>query len=88
MSAARPTSFELPEDLRDFVAEQVRSGRYQTEAEVLRDAFAALRHQQERMDSLRAALATGIAQLDGGDYMEGTPAELARSLRAARPFRG
>lgn len=86
VSAARPTSFELPEDLRDFVAEQVQSGRYATEADVLRDAFAALRHRQERMDSLRSALATGIAQLDEGDSMEGTPAELASALRSARPF--
>jgi hypothetical protein len=55
---------------------------------VLRDALAALRHRQERLDALRAAVKTGIEQLDGGDYMEGTPAELAQALRAARPFEG
>ena len=88
MSAARPTNFELPEDLRAFVAEQIRSGRYATEADVLRDAFAALRHRQERIDSLRSALQTGIDQLDSGDSIEGTPQELARSLRSARPFGG
>ena len=86
MSAARPTSFDLPEDLREFVAEQLRLGRYATEVDVLRDAFAGLTTRQERIDALRSALATGIEQLDSGDYVEGTPAELACSLRSARPF--
>jgi antitoxin ParD1/3/4 len=88
MSAPRPTSVDLPEDLREFVDEQIRSGRYASAAEVLRDAFAALRHRHERLDGLRSALGIGIAQLDNGDYMEGTPGELAQALRDARPFKG
>lgn len=86
MTAARPSSVELTEDLREFVDEQLRSGRYANATEVLRDAFCVLRQRQERLDSLRAALQTGIAQLDRGDFVEGTPEELTRGLRAARPF--
>lgn len=86
VSEGPPKSVKLPDDLREFVAEQVRSGRYASETDVLRDAVAALRQRQERMDALRVALEAGVAQLDGGDYMEGTPSELADSLRAARPF--
>jgi putative addiction module CopG family antidote len=85
MSAVRSTHVELPDDLRDLVTEQVRSGRYANEVEVLRDAVAALLDRQARVDSLRSALDTGIAQLDAGEFIEGTPAELARALRSARP---
>lgn len=53
-------------------------GRYATEADLLRDAFAALRDRLERIDSFRSALATGIAQLYRGGPIEGTPAELPR----------
>ena len=76
----------MPEDLREFVTEQVRSGRYPNTAEVLRDAVAALRDRQQRLDSLRAALDTGIDQLDAGDFIEGTPAEQSQAPRSDRPF--
>ncbi|WP_052549244.1 type II toxin-antitoxin system ParD family antitoxin [Enhygromyxa salina] len=72
MTAAQPLSVELPDDLREFVDEQLRSGRYANATEVLRDAFSVLRQRQERVDSLRAALQTGVAQLDSGDFIEGT----------------
>ena len=86
MTAAQPSSVELSEDLREFVEEQLRSGRYTSATEVLRDAFSVLRQRHERLDSLRAALQTGIEQLDRGDFIEGTPAELTQALREARPF--
>jgi hypothetical protein len=38
------------------------------------------------VDSLRAALQTGVAQLDNGEFIEGTPKELSRALRAAHTF--
>lgn len=86
MTTARLSSVELSEDLREFIEEQLRSGRYTNATELLRDAFSVLRQRHERLDSLRAALQTGIQQLDRGDFIEGTPAELADALREARPF--
>ena len=86
MPVAQLSSVELPEDLWEFVQEQLRSGRYTSTTEVLRDALSVLRQRHERMDSLRAALQTGTQQLDRGDFMEGTPGELMQALREARPF--
>ncbi len=88
VSAAPASGFDLPEDLREFVAEEIRSGRYATETDVLRDAVAALRHRQESVEVLRSALAAGIEDLDAGDYVEGTPAELVQALHSERLFEG
>lgn len=77
---------ELPDDLREFAEERVKSGRYRSVVEVVRDAFDVLRDREERIAALRDALDEGIAQLDAGDYIEGTAKELADRLREGRRF--
>ena len=80
------SAIEIPEDLWDFVQEQLRSGQYASASDVIRDALSVLRLRQERLSALRSALAIGIEQLDAGDVVEGTPAELMQALRESRPF--
>ena len=86
MSTVKTSELELPEDLREFAERRVKSGQYESVVAVVRDAFAVLQEREEKLAALRDALDEGIAQLDEGDYIEGTPRELAQSLRQGRPF--
>jgi putative addiction module CopG family antidote len=77
---------ELPDDLREFAEQHVKSGRYRSVVDVVRDAFDVLRDRDEKVAALRDALDQGIAQLDAGDYVEGTARELAHRIREGRRF--
>ena len=60
----------LPEELQRFVEDQVATGIYVSEAEVLREAIELLRERNEYLAAeskhLRAAIDQGIADLDSG----------------------
>jgi Arc/MetJ-type ribon-helix-helix transcriptional regulator len=62
---------EIPEDLRAFAEERVRSGKAATVEEVVRDAL-----EEKRLAALREALDVGLAQADAGQVVRGTPREL------------
>lgn len=62
---------EIPEDLRAFAEERVRSGKAATVEEVVRDAL-----EEKRLASLREALDVGLAQAEAGQVVRGTPSEL------------
>lgn len=68
---ATATAIELPEDLRAFAEEQVRTGKAATVDEVVRDAL-----EEKRLAGLREALDVGLSQAEAGKVIQGTPAEL------------
>ncbi len=64
------TSLSLGEHWEVFLQNEVKTGRYGSASEVVRDA---LRHMEERKDklqALRAHLAEGEAQARNGEFVE------------------
>ena len=78
-SAAK--SVELPEDLQAFAEERVRAGQYTSVVDVVPDAL-----ERQKLAILCDALDAGIADLEAGDFVEGTPEELAKTIRAKCSF--
>ncbi len=56
----------LPSDLDDFVAEQLREGGYSNQNEVIRHALRLLRNRAETRRDLAARLDRGSADADAG----------------------
>ena len=84
----------LTETLERFVASQVRTGRYQSASEVVRDGLRALqerkREQEAALLGMRAKVAEGLAEARRGELFDGEAffdelereeAELSRRLR-------
>ncbi len=61
----------FPPDLQQFVRERMASGKYASEEELLRDAFAALAEEEEDVAAVRAA----VAEWQAGD--PGVPLDAA-----------
>ena len=63
-------NINLTDHFDAFVASEIESGRYSNASEVLRAGLRLLeqqtREEQQRLESLRALVAEGIAQLDQG----------------------
>lgn len=59
-----PSSFTLGRHFEDFIKSQVRSGRYASASEVIRDSLRLLEEQdamrQARLDALRAEIEHGV----------------------------
>jgi antitoxin ParD1/3/4 len=53
---------EIPPDVEELVSEQMRSGSYESEDEVLRDALRALAEKNEDLAAIRA----GIEDMEAG----------------------
>jgi Arc/MetJ-type ribon-helix-helix transcriptional regulator len=68
-------TIEIPEDLRAFAEERVRTGKAATVEEVVRDAL-----EEKRLASLREAVDLGLAQAEAGQVVQGSPAELTRAV--------
>lgn len=69
-------STTLTPDLEAFVRDEVASGRYADEAEVIRDAVRRLSEIREaveagKLEALRTALAPGLADLAAGRFAQG-----------------
>lgn len=58
-SMKRNTSVELSDEISEFVAREVKSGRYGSASEVIRAGLRLLQDQETRMAALRAALIEG-----------------------------
>ncbi|MFH1269014.1 MAG: type II toxin-antitoxin system ParD family antitoxin [Planctomycetota bacterium] len=56
-------AFPFPPDLQQFVRDQMASGKYASEEELLRDAFLALAEEEEDVAAVREA----VAQWQAGD---------------------
>jgi antitoxin ParD1/3/4 len=62
----------LTPELEKLVNEEVKSGRYKSASEVVREGLRLIRLREEKLKALRADIQEGIAELDRG---EGIPAE-------------
>ena len=67
-----PFSVDLGNKLEAFVARLVKSGRYNSKSEVLREGIRLVQERETRLTALQASLARGLADADAGRV---TPAE-------------
>ena len=61
-----PVSAELGKSLEDVVTELVRSGRYHSKSEVLREGVRLVQEREARLAALDAAIARGLEDADAG----------------------
>ena len=59
-----PSSVDLGSQLEKFVASLVKSGRYNSKSEVLREGVRLLQEREKRLAALDAAIARGIADAE------------------------
>lgn len=61
-----PMSADLGKTLESYVADLVRSGRYHSKSEVLREGVRLVQERETRLAALDAAIARGVADADAG----------------------
>lgn len=75
MANRTTVNISLTPELDEFLQARVKSGRYQTTSEVVREALRLLeRHERERdlaFDQLKAKLERGVAEAERGDLLDG-----------------
>ena len=64
------TSLSLGGHWEEFIKQEIRSGRYATASEVVRDALRELEDRGKRLEALRAHLAEGADQAARKDFVE------------------
>src|SRR4051812_21745596 len=74
------SSVDLGSKLEKFVANLIKSGRYNSKSEVLREGVRLIQERETRLAALDASIARGIADADAGRV---TPAD-----EGSRPHRG
>jgi antitoxin ParD1/3/4 len=79
----------LTPELEELVAEKVKSGRYNSASEVVREALRLLEEQDElralRLEEVRKKVAAGLEALDRGEGIDGDKAlEQLRKKSEAR----
>jgi antitoxin ParD1/3/4 len=80
----------LTRELEELVQRKVRSGLYNNQSEVVREALRLLAEQdhlrEAHLSKLRGALAQGLAEADRGELLGGprVVAEVRKSLRQRR----
>jgi len=93
MPGRTTVNISLTPELDAFLQSRVKSGRYQTTSEVVREALRLLEHQEkEREDSLRqlkAKLAEAAAEAERGEWIDGDEAfaGLRRQIAGRRTAR-
>jgi len=65
------TSLSLGGHWEEFIKQEIKSGRYSTASEVVRDALRELEDRGKRLEALRAHLAKGAGQAAREDFVEG-----------------
>ncbi len=60
------SSVNLGDRLEDFVTELVKSGRYNSRSEVLREGVRIIHERETRLAALDASIMRGIADLEAG----------------------
>lgn len=68
---SRNTSVTLGEHFTSFVESTIQSGRFESTSEAVRAGLRLLEQQEAQLDILRQKLATGEAQLDSGQGIDG-----------------
>jgi len=61
-----PSSVDLGRPLEKFITRLVKSGRYNSKSEVLREGVRLIQERESRLVALDAAIARGIADVDAG----------------------
>ncbi len=64
-------SNSIPAEMQEFVDHAIASGRYETEQDVLTEAFRVWRQREEELERLRVKLQSGIDQLNRGEGIDG-----------------
>ena len=68
---SRNTSVTLGNHFSEFVENKIDSGRFESTSEAVRAGLRLLELQENQIDLLRQRLATGEAQLDRGEGVDG-----------------
>ncbi len=63
------TSLSLGEHWEVFLQNEVKTGRYGSASEVVRDALRHMEEHQDKLHALRAYLAEGAAQARNGEFV-------------------
>lgn len=72
----------LPPDLAQFVSDQIGSGKYPSEVEVVCDGLRLLKERERRLDELRAEIQPSLERLERGEGRELDPEEIiSRGMR-------
>jgi antitoxin ParD1/3/4 len=61
-----PISADLGKQLEKFVSQLVKSGRYGSKSEVLREGVRLVQEREKRLAALDAAIARGVADAEAG----------------------
>ena len=75
MPSRATLSISVTPELRKFVAKLVKSGRYTSASEVMREALRLLQHQERQRKAavaqIKAKIAEGLAAAERGDFVDG-----------------
>lgn len=75
---AKTTSFNLGEHFEQFIASQIKSGRYGNASEVVRASLRAMEQEEQKLEALRQAL------IDGENSGESTPLDMQEIIAKAK----
>ena len=59
-------SADLGQTLEDYVSQLVKTGRYNSKSEVLREGIRIVQEREKKLEALDAAIARGIADAEAG----------------------
>ena len=60
-------SMSLPQDLQQFVQQEIASGRYRSEEDLVCEGLRLLRERERRLQALREDIKPALEQLDRGE---------------------
>lgn len=79
---AKTTSFNLGDHFDNFIAAQIKSGRYGNASEVLRASLRLMEQEEQKLQALRQAL------IDGEKSGESTPLDIEQIRQKAKEKAG
>jgi antitoxin ParD1/3/4 len=73
---------QIPTEWEEYVAEQVKSGRFASPAEVIADALGLQRDDYRKLQALRREIQKGIDSAEAGDVSYATADEIIAKAKA------
>lgn len=73
---------QIPAEWEEYVAEQVKSGRFASPAEVIADALGLQRDDYRKLQALRREIQKGIDSAEAGDVSYATADEIIAKAKA------